>query len=188
MNVLANLRTRLPFLFVAFAPAALAGCHDRTVVVQDTVTVDGSFIDSDGASKPIHIDDQAAGLGFDADDKMTALFFIPTSDGGDILFTLSTFLPDGEHEDAPLPVRLCACRQADIQETLDYGPYCEIDEQRLCQDLDARVTGSVDRSECNVDQCAEQVRVQISVPEGGDFSGTLQFTHDEDWELREYHV
>lgn len=187
MNSSAKLRTRLPFLFVALAPT-LAGCHDKTVVVRDTVTIDGTFIDADGTSRPIHIEDQDAGLAFDADDKMGASFFIPTSDGGDIVFTVSTFLPDGDHEDAPLPVRICACRQADIQDTLDFGPWCEVDEQRLCLDVDARVTGSVDRSECNVDECADQVRVIITIPEGGDFSGTLQFTHDEDWELRDYHV
>ena len=47
MNFSAKLRARLPFLFVALAPT-LAGCHDRTVVVRDTVTLDGTFVDNSG--------------------------------------------------------------------------------------------------------------------------------------------
>jgi len=187
VNLAAKLLSRsslriLPFL--ALAPV-LGGCHDEAVVARDTVTIDGSFLDSDGAVRPVLIEDQPDVL-YLSEGEMDATFFIPTSDGGDILFTLTGVLPEGEHVDEEIPLRLCACRQPDIHELEELGAWCADDQERLCTDVSARMTGIFDDTDCNAVTCLDQVHVALVIPEGAEFTGTLTFVHEESWSMRNY--
>lgn len=151
------------------------------------MTIDGTFVDADGATRPVFIEDQEDIL-YLVDHEMEATFFVPTSDGGDILFTLTGTLPNGEHRDEGIPLRLCACRQPDIRELEASGMYCDVDQERLCTDVTARMTGLYDDADCNAVTCLDQVHVALVIPEGAEFTGRLTFVHEEEWDMRNYHL